>query len=97
MLPRRSFVRHWRYAILLAAGYAAVVGWSIALHLRPIYSLLLATLLLTLFYAAVRLADVERTQQFVAGLRPFVQSQGRTPGRRAVRHSLSQRLGRCHV
>jgi hypothetical protein len=50
VLPRRSFVRHWRYAILLAGGYAAVVGWSIA-HLRPIYSLLLATLLLTLFYA----------------------------------------------
>ena len=41
VLPRRSFVRHWRNAIILAGGYAAVVGWSIAMHLRPIYSLLL--------------------------------------------------------
>ncbi len=82
VLPRRSFVRHWRYAILLAGGYAAVVGWSIALHLRPIYSLLLATLLLTLFYALYVWRAFSEREQFVAGLRPFVQSQGRTPGAR---------------
>ena len=82
VLPRRSFVRHWRYAILLAGGYAAVVGWSIALHLRPIYSLLLATLLLTLFYALYVWRAFGEREQFVAGLRPFVQSQGRTPGAR---------------
>ncbi len=80
VLPRRSFVRHWRYAILLVAGYAAVVGWSIALHLRPIYSLLLATLLLTLFYALYVWRALGEREQFVAGLRPFVQSQG-PPGR----------------
>ena len=80
VLPRRSFVRHWRYAILLAGGYAALVGWGIALHLRPIYSLLLATLLLTLFYALYVWRAFSEREQFVAGLRPFVQSQGRTPG-----------------
>ena len=80
VLPRRSFVRHWRYAILLAGGYAAVIGWSIALHLRPIYSLLLATLLLTLFYALYVWRAFGEREQFVAGLRPFVQSQGRTKG-----------------
>ena len=82
VLPRRSFVRHWRYAILLAGGYAAVVGWSMALHMRPIYSLLLATLLLTLFYALYVWRAFGEREQFVAGLRPFVQSQGRTPGAR---------------
>ncbi len=82
VLPRRSFVRHWRYAILLAGGYAAVVGWSIAFHLRPIYSLLLATLLLTLFYALYVWRAFSEREQFVAGLRPFVQSQGQTPGAR---------------
>ena len=82
VLPRRSFVRHWRYAILLAGGYAAVVGWSVASHLRPIYSLLLATLLLTLFYALYVWRAFGEREQFVAGLRPFVQGQGRTPGTR---------------
>jgi signal transduction histidine kinase len=82
VLPRRSFVRHWRYAILLAGGYAAVVSWSIALHLRLIYSLLLATLLLTLFYALYVWRAFGEREQFVAGLRPFVQSEGRMPGAR---------------
>ncbi len=78
VLPRRSFVRHWRYAIILAAGYAVVVGWSISAHLRPIYSLLLATLLLTLFYALYSWRSFQEREQFVARLRPFVQSQGIT-------------------
>ena len=82
VLPRRSFVRHWRYAILLAGGYAAVVGWSIAAHLRPIYGLLLATLLLTLFYALYAWRSFWEREQFVARLRPFVQGQGLTPNPR---------------
>lgn len=79
VLPRRSFVRHWCYAIILAGGYAVVVGWSISVHLRPIYSLLLATLLLTLFYALYSWRAFQEREQFVARLRPFVQSQGLTP------------------
>lgn len=76
VLPRRSFVRHWRSAILFAGGYAAVVGWTIAIHLRPIYSQLLATLLLTLFFAFYTWRSFWEREQFVARLRPFVQSQG---------------------
>lgn len=75
VLPRRSFLRHWRNAIILAAGYAAVVGWSITLQLRPIYSLLLATLLIGLFYALYSWRSFREREQFVARLRPFVQSQ----------------------
>jgi signal transduction histidine kinase len=76
VLPRHSFLRHWRNAIILAAGYAAVVGWSITLQLRPIYSLLLATLLMALFYALYSWRSFREREQFVARLRPFVQSQG---------------------
>jgi signal transduction histidine kinase len=76
VLPRRSFVHHWRYAIILAGGYAVVVGWSISIELRPIYSLLLATLLLTLFYALYSWRSFGEREQFVARLRPFVQNQG---------------------
>lgn len=75
VLPRRSFVRHWRGAILLAGGYAAVVGWTIVIDLRPIYSLLLATLLLTCFFALYSWRSFWDREQFAAQLRPFVQSQ----------------------
>ncbi|MCC6456236.1 MAG: hypothetical protein IT328_14880 [Caldilineaceae bacterium] len=77
VLPRRSFVRHWRNAIILAGGYATVVGWSLVVHLRPIYSLLLATLLMALFYALYSWRSFWEQEQFVARLRPFVQSQGK--------------------
>jgi signal transduction histidine kinase len=76
VLPRRSFVRHWRNAMILAGGYAAVIGWSLVMHLRPIYSLLLATLLMALFYALYSWRTFWEQEQFVARLRPFVQSQG---------------------
>jgi hypothetical protein len=79
VLPRRSFVRHWRNAIVLAAGFALAVGWSIAANLRPIYSLLLATLLLTLFYALYGWRSFREREQFVARLRPFMQSQELAP------------------
>ena len=49
------------------------------MHLRPIYSLLLATLLMTLFYALYSWRSFWEREQFVARLRPFVQSQGITP------------------
>lgn len=76
VLPRRSFVRHWRNAIILAAGFAILVGWSIATELRPIYTLLLATILLTLVSALYSWRSFREREQFVARLRPFVQSQG---------------------
>jgi signal transduction histidine kinase len=79
VLPRRSFVRHWRYAVLLAGGYAIVVGWSIVVDLRPIYALLLATLLLTLFYALYVWRSLREREQVVARLRPFVQRGALTP------------------
>ncbi|MEZ4637724.1 MAG: hypothetical protein R2856_22670, partial [Caldilineaceae bacterium] len=76
VLPRRSFVRHWRSAVILAAGYAVVVAWTITIALRPIYSLLLATLLLTVFYALFSWRSFREREQFAARLRPFVQRQG---------------------
>lgn len=75
-LPRRSFVRHWRLAILLAGGYAAIVGWTLTFQLRPIYSLLLATLLMTFFFALYSWRSFWDREQVVARLRPLVQNQG---------------------
>jgi signal transduction histidine kinase len=74
-LPRQGFFRHWRRAVFLAVGYGIVVGWSITIQLRPIYSLLLTVLLMVAFYALLSwrsFADRERT---IEHLRPFVASQ----------------------
>ena len=71
-LPRGGLRRHWRYAILLAAGYGALVGGSLAVALRPVYSLLLTTLLMTLFYALFSWRAYAEREQAMRQLRPFV-------------------------
>lgn len=74
-LPRRGFFRHWRNAIILAAGYATLVGWSVTIQLAPIYSLLLSTLLMVAFYALISWRSFVEREEFMARLRPFVSSQ----------------------
>ena len=71
-LPRGDLHRHWRYALLLALGYGVVVGGSIAWDFRPIYSVLLSTLLMTGFLALSSWRAVARHEDFVRRLRPFV-------------------------
>lgn len=75
VLPRRSLVHHWRTAILLAAGFAAVAAGSLAAQLRPIYGLLLAAVLLALFYALYGWRTLREREQLITRLRPFVQSR----------------------
>lgn len=70
-LPRRGLARQWRNVVLLAAGTGTVVAWSLTIQLRPIYTLLLALLLMTVFYALTNWrAHVER-EQSIRRLRPF--------------------------
>lgn len=75
-LPRRGFFRHWRSAVILAAGYSALVSWNLTFHLRPIYSLLLATIVMVLFYALFSWRSFAERDHYIAYLRPFVSSQG---------------------
>lgn len=75
VLPRRGFFRHWRSTVILAFGYAVIIGWSLAFRLRPIYSLLLTTALMTTFYALFSWRSFEEREEFMARLRPFVGSQ----------------------
>jgi uncharacterized membrane protein len=74
-LPRHGFYRHWRSAVILAAGYGVVVGWSLTLQLRPIYSLLLTTVLMTVFYALFNWRSYAERERAMDRLRPFVASQ----------------------
>jgi anti-sigma regulatory factor (Ser/Thr protein kinase) len=80
VLPRRGLARHWRSAILLAGGYAVVAAGSITADLHPIYTLLLATLLMTLFYALYSWRALREREQLMARLRPFVQGEGSATG-----------------
>ena len=73
-LPRRELRRYWFNVLLLAAGYGAVVGATLAAGLRPIYSLLATALLMTVFFALLSWRSFARQEEFVRRLRPFVAS-----------------------
>jgi signal transduction histidine kinase len=74
-LPRRGFFRHWRSTVILAAGYSVIVAWSLAIQLRPLYSLMLATMLMMVFYALFSWRTYAERENFMVRLRPFVASQ----------------------
>jgi signal transduction histidine kinase len=74
-LPRRGLARYWRNAIILAAGFSLVVGASLTIHLRPIYSVMIAALLMTTFYALLSWRSYVERERLIEQLRPFVTSQ----------------------
>jgi signal transduction histidine kinase len=74
-LPRRGFLRHWRNAVILAAGYGVVVGWSMVIQLRSVYSLLLTTILMVVFYALFSWRSYAERERYIDSLRPFVTSE----------------------
>jgi signal transduction histidine kinase len=73
-LPRRALRRHWRTALLLAVGYGVLVGATLAAGWRPVYSLLLTALLMTLFFALLGWRTFAAQSDFVRRLQPFVVS-----------------------
>ena len=75
-LPRRGFLRQWQYAVLLAFGFGAVIGFVFSTNLRPIYGILLATLMMTFFLAMFSWRTVSERQRSIRRLRPFVTSHG---------------------
>ncbi|TAK31637.1 MAG: hypothetical protein EPO21_17035 [Chloroflexota bacterium] len=74
-LPRGGLRRHWRNSLILAAGYGIVVGGSLSLPVDAIYRLLLATMLLVVFYALLSWRSFAEREQSIQRLRPFVASQ----------------------
>lgn len=74
-LPRGELRRHWFNAVLLAFGFGCVVSLAFALQLRPIYSLLMATVLMIFFYALLGWRSYARREEYMRQLRPFLGSQ----------------------
>ena len=75
-LPRRGLRRQWNRAIILAAGYGFLVGGEVALELQPVYTILLTTILMTLFFALISWRSYAERERYISHLRPFVASQG---------------------
>ncbi len=74
-LPRRGLARHWHRMILLAAGYSLLVSGSLALGLRPLYTVILASLLMTLALALLSWRSFVERERTISLLRPFLTSQ----------------------
>ncbi len=74
-LPRQGLKRQWYSVIMLAAGYGTMVGWILANQVRPIYGLLLTTILMTVFYALYSWRAYAERERYIDHLRPFVTSQ----------------------
>jgi signal transduction histidine kinase len=74
-LPRGGLLRQWRNGLILAAGYGALISWSFTLQLRPIYSLLLTAVLMTVFYGLFSWRSFAERERYINHLRPFVASQ----------------------
>ena len=74
-LPRDRFFSQWRSTVLLAGGFGAVAAFTIVIDLRPVYSLMLATSLMTLFFALFSWRSFTEREAFMTRLRPFLASQ----------------------
>ncbi|MDH3944828.1 MAG: hypothetical protein OEV06_12105, partial [Anaerolineae bacterium] len=75
-LPRRGFLRQWRRVIMLAAGYGLALGFTWVAGLNPIYSLLLTTFLMTVFFSLLSWRSYTERERYIDNLRPFIASQG---------------------
>ncbi len=74
-LPRGGLARHWRRSLILAGGYSILVGGCLELPVDPMYPLVLATTLMTTFYALLTWRLYLEHERGISQLRPFVASQ----------------------
>ena len=74
-LPRDRFLSQWRSTVIVAGGFGAVVSLILVAGLRPIYILMLATALMTMFFALSSWRTFADREAFMARLRPFLASQ----------------------
>jgi signal transduction histidine kinase len=74
-LPRQEFRGQWRQVVIFAIGYGIAIGFTFSTNLRPIYAVMLSTLMLTFFFAMLSLRSYRERARYIRNLRPFVTSQ----------------------
>lgn len=75
VLPRGGLSKHWRRSLILAAGYGGLMAASLGFPIPEIYRLLLATTLMTVFFALLSWRSYLGHERSIERLRPFVTSQ----------------------
>jgi signal transduction histidine kinase len=75
ILPRQGFRRHWRNAIVVSTGFSVLLSLALALALPPIYDMMVATVLIALFYALLNWRSYRERDRYLEHLRPFLGSQ----------------------
>jgi signal transduction histidine kinase len=77
-LPRQELAHQWRRSLILAAGYGTFLGWTLSSYgeaIPPIYQLMLATVLMTVFFALLSWRSYAERERAMQRLRPFVAGQ----------------------
>lgn len=75
VLPRGGLLRHWRRSLILAVGYGGLMAASLGFPIPEIYRLLMATILMTIFFALISWRSYVGHERSIEQLRPFVASQ----------------------
>lgn len=78
-LPRRGLRRQWRSLMLMAALISVVMAWSLSENSRPVYGLLLAVVLVVVFFAVMSGRMYAEREDMVRQMRPLVASQQIVP------------------
>ena len=73
-LPRRGLARYWRSALFLAAGFGGLMAISLGLPLDQSYRLMLALVIVAIFYALLSWRSFVERERSLDQLRPFVAS-----------------------
>jgi signal transduction histidine kinase len=74
-LPRRGFLRQWRYIVLVAGAYSAFVSTCLEFDWPPIFPLLLTSAAMSVLLAVWNWRSHLEREQSIENLRPFVASQ----------------------
>lgn len=74
-LPRDRFTSQWRGTVLFGAGFGMAASAMLVVGVRPIYALMSATALATLFYVFISWRAFTEREILVSRLRPFLAGQ----------------------
>jgi len=73
-LPRRLFKRQWINTLIFAGTIAVIVAGSIQIRLRMVYSLLLAVVIISTFFAFITWRYLSERDRAINQVRPFLTS-----------------------
>lgn len=74
-LPRRGLLRYWQRAVILAVGFSVLLAGILLIRFPQIYTVLLALVLIAVFYALQSWRAFTERERSLEALRPFIYGQ----------------------